>query len=154
MSLSKIIGQYHVIGYHLPIAPTHYTIEFQKSFDYSLIMISRFDVSRKDGCCIPFCCLFPKCSKRKEVVDHFFLENDELVLQSSAAFGGLITCLEKGKTFRIVWVGSYLLLINKREIFVLSLQDDSPSLEERAIISSSIAEIDLSLTNLHLTFSK
>ena len=155
MSHSKIVGQYHVVGYHLPITPSHYTIEFQNSFDSSLIMISRFDVSRKDGCCIPFCCLFPKCSKRKEVVDHFLEESDDrLILQSSTAFGGLITCLEKGKTFRIVWVGSYLLLINKREIFVLSLQDDSPSLEERAIISFSIAEIDLSLTNLHLTFSK
>ena len=153
--MSKIIGNYHVVGYHLPIAPTNYTIEFRKSFNSSsLVMINRFDVSRKDGCCIPFCCLFPKCSKRKEVLDRFLLENDdELILQSSTAFGGLITCLEKGKSFRIVWVESLLLLINRKEIFILSPKADSPSSEERTIITSAIAEIDFSLASLPLTFS-
>ena len=156
MSLSKITGQYHVVGYHLPITPTNYTIElFQKpSFDSSLVMISRFDISHRDGCCIPFCCLFPKCSKRKEVRDHFLLEYEhELILQSSTAFNGLITCLKKGKSFRIFWANSYLLLVNQKEIFVLSPTSDSPSSEERFLIKSAISEIDFTLTSLPLSFS-
>jgi hypothetical protein len=83
-------GKYHVVGYHLAISPKNYEIEFQKS-ESQFLMISTFDISRKDGCCIPFCCLFPRCERWKEVIDTFTFQNNKLTLQSSTAFGGLIT---------------------------------------------------------------
>ena len=101
-------------------------------------MISRFDVSKTNGCCIPFCCLFPKCSKRKEVIDRFSLENTDLELQSSSAFCGLITCFEKGKIFHLIWIDTYLLLVNPKEIFVLSKELLPPTDQEKIRISTVI----------------
>ena len=71
----SIIGKYYVIGYHLPISVENYEIEFRERENGNIEMISRFDVSNFG---IPFCCLFPKCSKRKEVIDRFSFENTDL----------------------------------------------------------------------------
>ena len=137
MKEMSIIGKYHVVGYHLPISVENYEIEFRERENGDIEMISRFDVS---NFCIPFCCLFPKCSKRKEVIDRFHLENTDLKLQSSSAFGGLISCFEKGKIFHLIWIDSYLLLINPKEIFVLSKELLPPTDQEKIRISK---EVDL-----------
>ena len=141
MKEMSIIGKYHVVGYHLPISVENYEIEFRER--ENIEMISRFDVS---NFCIPFCCLFPKCSRRKEVIDRFSLENTNLKLQSSSAFGGLITCFEKGKIFHLIWIDSYLLLVNPKEIFVLSKELLPPTDQEKIRISSLINEFGLSIT--------
>ena len=136
----SIIGKYHVVGYHLPISVENYEIEFRERENGNIEMISRFDVS---NFCIPFCCLFPKCSRRKEVIDRFSLENTDLKLQSSSAFCGLISCFEKGKIFHLIWIDSYLLLVNPKEIFVLSKELLPPTDQEKIRIS---AVIGLSVT--------
>ena len=151
MKEMSIIGKYHVVGYHLPISVENYEIEFREQENGSIEMISRFDVSKTNGCCIPFCCLFPKCAKRKEVIDRFHLENTDLKLQSSSAFGWLISCFEKGKIFHLIWIDSYLLLVNPKEIFVLSKELQSPTDQEKIRISSLIAEFGLSV-NLKYIF--
>ena len=139
----SIIGKYHVVGYHLPISVENYEIEFRERENGSIEMISKFDVSNFG---IPFCCLFPKCSKRKEVIDRFSLENTDLKLQSSSAFCGLITCFEKGKIFHLIWIDTYLLLVNPKEIFLLSKELLPPSDQEKTRISSLITEFGLSIT--------
>lgn len=151
-----MIGKYYVVGYHLPISPRNYEIEFVEN-EENILMVSHFDISSSCKDCIPFCCLFPKCSQRKEVIDTFHLQNgNELVLQSSTAFGGCITYFEKGKIFRLLHVpgnmGSYLVLINEKEIFVLFDLPKSPTDKERIAISSAIAEISLSIGILPIRY--
>ena len=156
MEEDSIIGKYHVVGYHLAISPTNYTIELEDAGQGHIMMTSEFDVAPGTGCCIPFCCLFPSCMKRKEVIDQFRLEDDQLILEHSTAFHGLITCLEKGKTFRVIKLDvvsrHYVILTNPKEIFILSPEDISPSDEDRTQIKAAIAATDLALVKLSLIF--
>lgn len=146
-------GKFHVVGYHLPISPSNYQIDL-KTTESRVDMTSHFDVSPKDGCCIPFCCLFRGCRRRKEVHDIFDLDNDAstLTLTLSTAFGGLITCLEKGKVFHFIGVESLVILANLKEIFILSPTEDHVDEATQAQIKVALATIDLKLIELPIVY--
>lgn len=135
-------GVYHVVGYHLAITPTVYEIEFKHAENGQILMISRFNVSPKNACCIPFCCLWPCCKRRKQVIDHFDLDDpNTLRLTSTSAFCGLISCCEKGKVFQVSRaVPPFMILINDKEIFVLSPFEDEPSAQSKMLIGNVIVQ--------------
>jgi len=128
VTMTDITKMRYVVGYQLPIRPSKYEIEVTTAGN-TVSIVNIFTVSKNDACCIPLCCLFPACQKRKTVTDRFILNGDNLILQSTSAFGGLISCIEKGKVFQIVEVGRYIVLVNKKEIFIYS--DNSKEVSKR-----------------------
>lgn len=133
--IDDLLRMKFVVGYQLPISPTNYQVNIEKgNDDHTIVMTSTYDVSRKDGCGVPFNFLKPMCKRRKQVVDHFSVieENSTLVLQSTNAFYGLISCFEKGKRFRVIKkVGHFVVLVNQKEVFVLSPDEQTPTQEDQ-----------------------
>jgi hypothetical protein len=154
--LDKLINVHHVVGYHLPISPTNYQVDIHRDKnDHMIIMVSHYDVSPKDTCGIPFCCLLPLCHRRKHVTDHFNVDEElsTLTLESTSAFGGLISCFEKGKVFQVIRnVSHYMILVNPKEIFVLSPYQDRPSVEDQLNIDNAIEQINSSSADLPIKY--
>lgn len=145
MSLhDELLNMHHIVGYHLPISPTNYQVDIRSDGDDTIVMTSHYDTSPKDACCIPFCCLYPSCIRRKVVDDHFYVNETDssLTLKSTDAFYGLINCCEKGKIFQVIRdIEPYLIMVNPKEIFVLSLYDATPSLEDQNRIRDDVNKI-------------
>jgi len=158
----KLLNMHHIVGYHLPISPTNYQVEIKKDinehsslnplqYGHTIIMTSYFDISPKNICGIPFCCLIPLCRKRKHVTDHFYVNDEESTLRliSTSAFGGLISCFEAGKIFQVIQsVAPYLIMVNPKEIFVLSADNKRPSDDEQLCIKEVIGQTYLSIKYL------
>ena len=149
---NNLLDMSYVVGYHLPISPYNYQVEIMKADgDNVVAMISHFDVSPKNACCIPFSCLLPVCKQRKQVIDHFYVDEDAstLTLESTNAFCGLISCFEKGKVFQVIQtVEPYLILVNTKEIFILSTSSGKPTVEDQAKIRNAIGPSTLSIKYL------
>ena len=150
--LNNLLDMSHVVGYHLPISPYNYQVEIMKAEnDNTVAMISHFDVSPKNACCIPFSCLLPLCKQRKQVIDHFYVDEEAstLTLESTNAFCGLINCFEKGKVFQVIQcVEPYLILVNTKEIFILSTSSGKPTKEDQGKIRDAIGPSTLPIKYL------
>ena len=161
-SLGNLLTQMmYVIGYQLAISPTNYEVDIIVE-NNNLTMTSRFDVSPKDSCAIPFCCLIPLCKRRKIIVDHFYLEESQnenessestLRLESTSAFCGLISCIEAGKIFKIIRYSQYLLLINSKEIFILSSDKKIPNVYDQTQMINLIVKLDPDLRPVKLSIT-
>ncbi len=154
--IENLSNMHYVVGYQLPISPSKYTVDITKGNDNSsIIMNSSYDVSKRDACCIPFCCLVPLCHKRKHVTDHFDVNEVEgtLTLQSTSAFCGLISWIEKGKVFQVIrTVHPYIILVNPKEVFVLSPNKTIPSADAQTDIHNKIMICPSSPKSLHLVY--
>jgi hypothetical protein len=154
--LDDLVKMHHVVGYQLPIHPTDYQVEITRGDEeHMMLMVSSYDVTRTEGCGIPFNCLAPLCKKRKRVVDRFMVNEEActVVLQSTNAFGGLISWLEKGKAFDVIRINqSYLILVNPKEVFVLSPNKDSPNDADRNSIQTAVSQCKSSPRHIHLEY--
>lgn len=154
--LDDLVKMHYVVGYQLPIHPTNYQVDITPGKDeHTMTMVSSYDVTRADGCGIPFNCLAPLCQKRKRVTDRFLVNEEDctVVLQSTNAFSGLISCFEKGKTFDVIRVNqTYLVLVNPKEVFVMSPNQDQVSEADRASIHTAVMMRKTSPQNLNITY--
>lgn len=154
--LDDLVKMHYVVGYQLPIHPTNYQVEMLPGKEeHTMTMVSSYDVTRQDGCGIPFNCLAPMCQRRKRVVDHFVVNEEDctVVLQSTNAFSGLISCIEKGKVFAVIRsVQPYLVLVNPKEVFILSPNQELPNDADRNSIENAIAKSKSSPQQINLEY--
>jgi len=154
--LDDLVKMRYVVGYQLPIHPTDYHVEITPGKEeHTMTMVSSYDVTRKDGCGIPFNCLAPLCQKRKRIIDHFEVNEEDcsIILQSTNAFGGLISCLEKGKVFYVIrTVQPYLIMVNPKEVFILSPNQELPNDADRKTIQDAVAKSKSSPQHLNLEY--
>ena len=153
--IDDFVNMHYVVGYQLPIHPTKYKVKINARKDHRIKMTSHYNLSPTDKCGIPFCCLFPFFQKRKNITDHFHVteEDSTIELRSSSAFCGLINCIEKGKTFQVIrTVQPYVIMVNPKEVFILSPNQEQPTEEQQTQITDAVSQNDSSPKSLSIEY--
>jgi len=136
----------YVVGYQLPIHPRDYQVKIEHGKkDHTIKLTSKFNISFGDHHGAPFFSMHPIFSTKKKITASFSIDEEKscIRLRSSNALLGIPTPIEQGKTFRLIRSNQpYLILVNKKEIMVMSPNKQIPNAEDQQRILDAIRASD------------
>lgn len=146
----------YVVGYQLPIHPRDYHVKVEHGKkDHTIKLTSRFNISFGDHYSAPFFSLHPIFSAKKKITASFSLDEEKssIRLRSSNALLGIPTPIEQGKTFQVIRsVPPYLILVNKKEVLVMSPGQGVPNAEDQQRIADAIHANDKSPKKVKIVY--
>jgi hypothetical protein len=146
----------YVVGYQLPIHPRDYKVKVEHGKkDHTIKLTSRFNISFGDHYSAPFFSMHPIFSTKKKITASFSVDEEKssIRLRSSNALLGIPTPIEQGKTFQVIRSNQpYLILVNKKEILVMSPNQTVPNAEDQNRILDAIRANDKSPKKVAIVF--